>query len=93
MLGIVIVTFNANEAVKWKSKTYVLVLEETQHFQFPKHTLRRDERLKHVREFLERHPTSIARICHGPAIRETEKSEIKLNILLELQIGSKSFRT
>lgn len=54
------------DTVIYYGETYVLVFEETQHFQFPEHTFRRDQRLEHVRELLERHSSAVSRICHCP---------------------------
>lgn len=67
--------------VRWNTSsdrepTYVLVLEEAQHFQLPKYTLRRDEWLKHVGKLLQSHSASIARICHRPRMRRQKEMQI-----------------
>lgn len=59
-------------------ETYVLVFEETQHFQFPEHTFRRNQRLEHVRELLERHSSAVSRICHCP-VGEKRGEKCKIN--------------
>lgn len=61
-------------AIKKKAlnATYVLVLEETQHFQLSEDALRRHERLEYVGKLLERHSTSIARIRHSPGNKQQE---------------------
>lgn len=50
----------------WNCTTYIFVFEVAQHFKFTKYTLRGDQRLEHIRQFFERHPTTIARISNSP---------------------------
>lgn len=59
-----------------KDSTYVLVLEEAQHFQLSEDALRGDERLEHIGQLLQRHSTTVARICHGPARRQKQNQKL-----------------
>ena len=50
-----------------KSKTYVVMCEETQHLKFPVGSFRWSETLKNVRHLLQSDPLSISWIRHRPA--------------------------
>lgn len=54
---------------------YIFVFKRAQHFDLAKHTFGRDDGLKYVRHFLERHSTSTARVRNRPNHSERSVSD------------------
>ena len=52
---------------------YIIVFEETEHFELAKHPFGTDERLENVGHFFQCDSFPISRICHRPVFNKEEK--------------------